>query len=516
MSWRRVFSAWGGYPVAAAAVIAATLALLVARPFLQPAHVMLLYVPVIIAVARLSGVRASLAAAVAAFLALDLLFVRPYYMLSVALPADLLTLAVFLLVAAVAALQAGRMGERERSSLRRQAELESLNGLSSRLVASGSAARIAETVTAEVVRLLGVERAVLFETEGAQVKELAHAGTDAEGASERAFADWVVAHAKAIAPLAYAKGREEHFPASVDVTEPLSGASADGLYLPLQTRDGLEGALYVRPGETDLGVDEVDALLAVSDLSAAFLERRRLSEESSRAAATLESDRLKSTLISSVSHELKTPLAAATARVTGLVDVEDACLDERVRAELVAVTEDLSRLDSSIRDLLDVSRLESDAWRPRLEDWPVGEVLGSVSARLTVGGRDRVRFAIPDGLPDVRADFVQLGRAVSNLIDNALIYAPQGSPVTVGARASGDEVLVWVEDEGPGLADDEKEAVFGKFVRGSASSASPAGTGLGLAITREIARSLGGSVWVEDAQPHGARFVLALPRGGAQ
>ena len=144
----------------------------------------------------------------------------------------------------------------------------------------------------------------------------------------------------------------------------------------------------------------------------------------------------------------------------------------------------------------------------------MGEVLGSVSARLTVEGRDRVRFAIPDGLPDVRADFVQLGRAVSNLIDNALTYAPQGSPVTVGARASGDEVLVWVEDEGPGLADDEKEAVFGKFVRGSASSASPGGTGLGLAITREIARSLGGSVWSEDAEPHGARFVMALPKGG--
>lgn len=514
MRWQRAFTWWGGYPAAVVVVAAATVLLLIARPFLQPAHVMLLYVPAIIGVARLSGVRASLIAAAAAFLALDLLFVRPYYTLSVALPADLLTLAVFLLVAAVSAMQAGRMGERERSSLRRQAELESLNGLSSRLVASENAPRIAETVVAEIVRLLGIQRAALYGIDGMQAKELAHAGTGGEGESEPVFADWVASHAKAIAPRAYAKGREEHFPASVDVTEPLLGTSADGLYLPLQTGDGLEGVLYVRPGATTLGVDEVDALLAVSDLGAAFLERRRLSEEASRAEAARESDRLKSTLISSVSHELKTPLAAATARVTGLVEVGDTRLDDHVREELVAVTEDLSRLDVSIRDLLDVSRLESDAWRPKLEDWPVGEVMGGVSARLTAEGRRRVRFAIPDGLPQVHADFAQLGRAVSNLVDNALSYSPDSSPVIVGAGAHGPEVRVWVEDQGPGVPDEEKQAVFGKFVRGSASSASPGGTGLGLAITREIARSLGGRVWVEDAQPHGARFVLSLPSGG--
>ena len=516
MSWRRVLSVWGGYPAAAAAVIAATLALLVVRPFLEPAHVMLLYVPVIIAVARLSGVRASLAAAGAAFLALDFLFVPPYYVLSVSAPADLVTLAVFLIVAAVAATQAGRMGQRERDALRRQAELESLNGLSSRLVAGESAPRIAESVVAEVERLLGAERAALYAIDGTHARLLASAGRGAEGLSEQVFSDWVVSNAKAIGLPQCARGREEVLPATVSVMEPVEGSVADGLYLPLQTADSLEGALYLRPGATLLRSDEVDALLAISGLGAAFLERRRLSEQSSRADAARESDRLKSTLISSVSHELKTPLAAATARVTGLVDVEDARLDEHVRAELLAVTEDLSRLDSSIRDLLDVSRLQSDAWRPRLEDWSVGEVMGSVAARLTASDRERVRFAMADGLPDVRADFAQLGRALSNLVENALLYAPQGSSITVGAEAHGAEVHVWVEDEGPGLPDEEKEAVFGKFVRGSASAASPAGTGLGLAITREIARSLGGSVWVEDAQPRGARFVLALPRGGRQ
>jgi two-component system sensor histidine kinase KdpD len=217
-----------------------------------------------------------------------------------------------------------------------------------------------------------------------------------------------------------------------------------------------------------------------------------------------------------VSHELKTPLAAVTARVTGLLEEDEVSDPERVRSELVAVSEDLGRLDSSIRDLVDVSRLESDAWKPKLDDYDLGEVLGTVAQRIPVSQRGRVVFEVPDGLPQVRVDFSQWARAISNLVDNALVYSPAGTQVKVGARVLGGEVLLWVEDRGPGVPEDEKHQVFEKFHRGSTSGASPAGTGLGLAIVKEIARSHGGRVWVEDALPTGARFVLSLPSEGAQ
>jgi signal transduction histidine kinase len=189
--------------------------------------------------------------------------------------------------------------------------------------------------------------------------------------------------------------------------------------------------------------------------------------------------------------------------------------DARVRCELTAVSQDLGRLDASIRDLVDVSRLESDSWRPKLDVYDISEVLGTVASHIPVGERARVTFEVPADLPAIRIDFAQIARAISNLIENALAYTPSGEPVRVGARVLGHELVLWVEDRGPGVADEEKEQVFEKFYRGAASESSPAGTGLGLAIVREIVRSHGGRAWVEDATPAGARFVLSIPMEGA-
>ena len=244
---------------------------------------------------------------------------------------------------------------------------------------------------------------------------------------------------------------------------------------------------------------------------AASLERQRLEADAAHAEALREADRLKSTLVSSVSHELKTPLAAATARVTGLVEEGESCDAARVREELVAVAEDLSRLNDSIGDLLDLSRLESDAWQPRFEPHDVRDILGTVLSRLPAAQRDRIRFDLSEDLPEVLADHAQLARALSNLVENALVYSPADGEVTVGTRSHGDTVSLWVEDAGPGVPDAEKLRVFEKFYRGAASAGVPSGTGLGLAITREIVRTHDGTLRVEDADPQGARFVLTIP-----
>jgi two-component system sensor histidine kinase KdpD len=263
-----------------------------------------------------------------------------------------------------------------------------------------------------------------------------------------------------------------------------------------------------------VSAEGVRHLIAVANLAAAFLERRRLEDEAARTAALRESDRLKATLVSSVSHELKTPLAAVTARITGLLEEGEDCSTARVREELGEAVEDLARLNTSISDLVDVSRLESDAWRPQPEEYDVGELLGSVASRVRASARARVRFEVPEGLPSVNVDFRQIARAISTMVDNAISYAPGTDPIVVGAGVLGTDLLMWVEDRGPGVADAEKQRVFEKFYRGAASTTVPSGTGLGLTIVREIARAHGGRAWVEDAQPHGARFVLSLPLQG--
>lgn len=508
--------ALGGYLTVVLVIAAVTSVLLPFRSVLSPAQVMLLYVPVIVWLARAFGVRASLLAAIESFIAVDVLFVLPYYHLSVSSPVDWITLVLFLGVAVAAGFQTGRMRQRERAAIQRQREIALLNRLSSRLVSEESVDAMASFIVREVVAVLGADRAALFARKADDTAELlAQAGGPEVGVTERAFADWVIRNDKAVALPVSEDVPLELRPVTVEADAAVSGVTADGTFVPLQTTDGLEGVLYARPlTGAELHPGGTRQLLAVANLAAVFLERRRLEQAATHATAMRESDRLKSTLISSVSHELKTPLAAVTARLTGLLGETEGFSAERVREELTAASEDLSRLDSSIGDLVDVSRLESDAWRPKPDLYDLGEVLGTVAERIPVAQRGRVSFAIPEDLDQVRVDFNQVARAISNLVENALVYTPADQPVVVGAREFGGEMLVWVEDKGPGVPDEEKQQVFDKFYRGSTCAPCPAGTGLGLAIVREIVRSHGGRAWVEDVQPSGARFVLSLPLGG--
>jgi two-component system sensor histidine kinase KdpD len=514
----RLLTVFGGFPLVLVSVAVATAILLPFRSLLSPAQVMLLFVPLLLGLAQVVDLRSSVAAALVAFLAVDLLFVKPYYRIAVASSVDWMTLLLFLVVTLIAGMQAMRMRRRETAALQREREISLLNRLSSRLVSEESVDSMASFTVHEVVAVLGADRAALYVcTPENSVDLIAEAGGMSGGTDEPVLADWVIRNDKAIALPVSEDVPFELRPIAVAAGDAVPGVVADGVFVPLQTPNGLEGVLFARSlSATSAYSGDTRQLLAVANLAAAFLEHRRLEEVAAYAAATRESDRLKATFVSSVSHELKTPLAAVTARVTGLLEEGEACDAARVRSELIATSEDLGRLDSSIRDLVDVSRLESDAWRPKPDLYDLSEVLGTVAARIPVGQRDRVTFEVPSGLPQVRVDFNQWARAVSNLVENALVYAPPDSPVRVGARLLGDRIALWVEDGGPGVPDEEKQQVFEKFYRGGTSGASPAGTGLGLAIVREIVNGHGGRAWVEDAEPHGARFVLSLPLEGAR
>jgi two-component system sensor histidine kinase KdpD len=172
----------------------------------------------------------------------------------------------------------------------------------------------------------------------------------------------------------------------------------------------------------------------------------------------------------------------------------------------------VARLNNSIGALLELSRLESDAWEPRFELYELSDVVAAGIDTLPAHLRDRVHLDLPEESPIVSVDFLQTTRALHSLLENALLYGGDATPVTVGARGWNEGTRLWVEDQGPGVPADEHEAVFEKFYRGrTATERVISGTGLGLAITREIVRSHGGSISLEDVKPHGARFVIALP-----
>jgi len=505
---------WGGYPFAVLLVALVSLALIPFRAVLASTTVMLFYVPVIVGTARLAGVRTSATAAVISFLALDLLFIPPYYHLTVAGLPEWLALIIFLVVALIAGQQTGTLRQREQAAVRRQSELELLNSLSARIVSEKSAATTAEFMVAEVVGVLGARRAALYmwSSNSSTPECLAQAGSSRQAPGEAALVGWVLREGKAIGMDAAWSVPADQRPISVGAADAIPGVVADGVYVPLQTVESLEGVLVaIPPDETGMTVDDERLLAAVANLGALSLHRHRLEDEAARAQALQESDRLKSTLVSSVSHELKTPLAAATARVTGLVEEGSDVDAARVHEELLNVAEDLDRLNASIGALLDLSRLESDAWRPHPESCDMRDVLGTVLSRLPAAQQSRVYFQIADSIPDVMVDFAQVARAITILVENALSYSPGDEPVTVGVAPLADEIELWVEDRGPGIEDTEKERVFEKFYRGAASATAPGGTGLGLAIAREIVRSHRGRLRVEDVMPHGARFVVTFP-----
>ena len=189
-----------------------------------------------------------------------------------------------------------------------------------------------------------------------------------------------------------------------------------------------------------------------------------------------------------------------------------------MRERLASVAEDLGRLETSIADLLDTSRLEAGQWTPRAETWEAGEIIADVVSRLPAADRQRIAFDVPEPGPTVHVDFAQLSRALTNLVDNALLYGPRGQPVTVGARREGERTLVWVEDHGPGVSQRPTHPhVFEKFYRGAEGRARTGSTGLGLSIASEIVHANDGTLTLEDVQPTGARFVISLPAeaGGA-
>lgn len=515
MYWKRLTSLYDGYPFALLAVIAAGALLFPLRPHLAVPLLGLLFVPVIVAVARLSGIRASSLAAVAAFLVLDVGFVPPYYHLSIAEPSAWVGLVVFLFVALTTGGQTGALRNREQAALLRQQELELLNRMSFRVASEKSEHGIAEFVVRQIVSTLGATRAAMFvAADGGEPRTVAEGGTAAASPDEPALVEWVLREGKAIGFAPEGVPADQR-PVSVSAGDALPGIVADGVYMPLQTADWFEGVLFTLPGHPGSPTpDEARLLAAVANLSASCLERQRLEAQAAHADALREADRLKGTLVSSVSHELKTPLAAATASVTGLLEEDEPRDPERLREELVAVAESLHRLDSSIGDLLDLSRLESASWEPRFERYDVGEILAAVQARLPAPQRERVEFEIADPAPEVLVDFTQLVRALTNLVENALAYSAATDTVTVRAnpRPAVDEVIIEVEDHGPGVPDAEKLRIFEKFYRGDAASAMPGGSGLGLAIAAEIVRTHHGRLHVEDAAGGGAVFVLALPK----
>ncbi len=266
------------------------------------------------------------------------------------------------------------------------------------------------------------------------------------------------------------------------------------------------GTLYMSDREeADLAIRR-RVLPALASLLAVATEQEQLQAEALETEALRRSDTVKTAVIRAVSHDLRTPLATMTTALGGLAG-DAGALDERSRAELLDTLElELERLTRLVDNLLDLSKLQAGAAAPMPEVLSADEL--AASALDGLADSERVQLLVPDDVPPVRVDAVQVQRVLANLLENALRVTPVGEPVSLRVTATRKELLVRVVDRGPGVPESERERIFEPFHTGAGTGG---GAGLGLAIARGFAAANGGRLWVESHEGQGATFTLALP-----
>ncbi|HYP75339.1 MAG TPA: DUF4118 domain-containing protein [Polyangiaceae bacterium] len=462
----------------------------------QLADAVMIYLLGILVVSLRFGYGPSLLAAVLSVLCFDFFFIPPLYTLSIHDLTHVVTFGVMLLVALVISGLTQRVRAQADAAEQREQRTEALYALSRELAAAKLVQEIAEIAVRHLFDALGL-RANLFVPNGdrSQLSPLVRADGEASDPPEATVATWVWQNER---------------PAGMG-TERFS--SSPKSYLPLVASRGPVAVLCVHAQEPSRarGPEESEYLAAFSNQIASAIERTDLAGEAQRAQIRMETEQMRSSLLSSVSHDLRTPLAVVTGAASSLL--EDA-IDAATRRELTeTILQEAQHLNRLLTNLLDMTRLEAGAVRVSKEWQPLEEVIGAALNRVEdrLAGREVLTDLAPD-LPLVPLDAVLVQQLLVNLLENALKYTPSDSPVEIRVRAQTAGVEIVVADRGPGIPSGEQQRVFDKFYRIGGDRGG--GAGLGLAICRGIAMAHGGRIFVASRAGGGAEFHVELPVEG--
>jgi two-component system sensor histidine kinase KdpD len=483
----------------AAGIVALTTGLAaLARELLHVQDVEMLFLLGVMATALTAGRRAAVVAAALSVGVFDWFFVPPFYTLDVADPRYVTTFVMMFAVSLVIGTLVLRLREQREAAVARAGRMVVLHDASRNLSGALDVAAVALATCRGAAEALDAEAAWVEIRGGVAAGVLAAEPSSSDlGASATGLAELVAAHG---GPAGLGTDRMADEPC---------------LCVPVGPLGAVVGVLAVRPRDGAAPSPERRALLeALAQGAALAFDRARHAEEARRAALDAEREALRSQLLSSVSHDLRTPLATITGAATALR--EDPALDAATRRELTdSIVDEAERLERLVGNLLDMTRLEQGAVTPKREWVPADEVVGSALTRLErlLAGRP-IRTRLDANLPLLSVDPVLLEQLFVNLLENAVKYTPPGSELAVAGTRGDDALLFEVADRGPGLAPGEEERIFERFERGDGTAAR--GVGLGLAIARAIARVHGGTLTAANRDGGGAVFRLALPIAGGE
>jgi len=491
---RAIPTDWAPYIWAMAVVALASGVAWLTLPFFELANLVMVYLLGIVVVATRYGRGPSLAASVLSVAALDFLFVAPVFTFAVSDVRYLFTFAVMLLVGLVTSSLAARIRMQAVAARQREERTAALYAMSRELASTRGVDQLLTIAVRHISEVFRSQVVVLLPGAGGLVPS--GGGQFALDSNELGVAKWV---------------HEHHQPAGLG-TATLPGAAA--LYLPLQAPRGPVGVLGVRPADAHAldAPDQLHQLETFANQTALAIERAQLADEAQQAQVRMETERLRNSLLSSVSHDLRTPLATITGAASTILE-SGSRLDAQTRQELLeSVREEADRLNRLVQNLLEMTRLESGALQLRREWHPLEEVIGAALSRLGKELADRrVDTRVPPDLPLVPIDDVLVEQVLVNLLDNAAKYTPRESPIRIMATATDRAVTVEVADRGPGLPRGEEDKVFEKFHRGVEGGR---GVGLGLAIAQGIVKAHGGRIWAQNLPEGGVAFLFTLPLAG--
>ncbi len=486
---------WYGYVVATVACAAVALLATPLRSVLELTNIVMLFLLVVVGVALRYGRKPAVLAAFLGVALFDVFFVPPLLSFSVSDMQYLITFAVMLLVALVVGQLTASLRAQASAATERERRVRGLYQMSRELSAVLQVEQVAEVAARFLRAEFGAQAALLVADDDNRL--VLQPGATAP--VDHAVAQWCFDRGEAA-------GRGTN-------TLPASTC----MMLPLKSPMRLRGVLVLQPAQTSTLTPEQRQLLdTCASLLAISIERIHYIQVAQSTTLQMESERLRNSLLSAISHDLRTPLAA----LVGLADTLQLTpppLPPAQAETAAAMRESAQRMNALVGNLLDMARLEAGGVPLRHEWQPLEEVLGSALAACQPAlARRPVSLQLPSDLPLLHLDATLIERVLANLLENAAKYTPPATPICIAATALAQEVRITVDDDGPGLPPGREAAVFEKFERGSKEQAAP-GVGLGLAICRAIVQAHGGRIWGENrmhqGQVAGARFTIVLPRG---
>ncbi len=456
----------------------------------------------------------------AAIVAWDWFFIPPFHRMTIASARDLWALVVFLVVALLVGYLSTVAQRRTQDAVRRARSTEALYDLSMALIAHQNLNLMLPELTKRLRETFDLEAcAVLLPTPDGGWQTVGVAGrlpTDLrieENRSLAATVSQVQAQGKegVIGHVRRGPGRSDR------MVRPRPGEERARL-LPLRVGARAIGVLELvpHPGRRH-DADREHLLTTFANGATIALEQARLMQEEQATTLVRESDRLKSALLSSVSHDLRTPLAGIKAAASSLLQDDVVWNEEDRHAFLIDIDHEADRLSRLVSNLLDLSRIEAGAIKPVLTWEDVDELIDRVLHRIgPVLAAHPVARLISSGLPQVRLDAVQIEQVLTNLLENAAKYSPSSAPITVSARVVAEQpdreaLEITVFDQGKGIPPEERERIFDTFYRMAEGTRGVSGTGMGLAIVKGLVEAHGGRVWVESGPERGSAFTVSLP-----